>query len=199
MIWNETDCRRETDDVAERMAATLDRFCGADPEDSQTGEIAQAVACYLRDASRVMPAPAHDINLLLSRALAAVGEQGAARRMAVFGSGLVVPLEWEIAGETVGWTIDLAKLRVTLELTCFAGVLIVIESLCHVWDDTHGYGLLGLKYTRQVAADTLGVPAKSPRAARLADEIRTLCERKLEKIQAMRHWADRPHVINMEF
>ncbi len=198
MIWRDGATDKACCHQAESMAAALQVLCGSEGRMLQSLEVAKAVACYLEETPAGARGLACDINLLLSRALASLGEHAAARRLAVFGSGLVVPLEWEIAGTDEGWVIDLEKLRTSLELTFFSGVLVLIDSLSYVWDDNRGRGLLALRYTRQAVGGLLGVHEKSKRAGKLVEEVRELCERKLDQVRGDRGWIDRPHVMTLD-
>lgn len=168
----------------------------------QAAELATAVAAYVEQHEESGAyVDSGYLVMLASRALSTLGEQAAAHRLLVFGSGLVRPAEWEVTGGDDIWTLDLRQMSVRddigLELVFFSSLNIVLASIAEVWDATGGHGVLGLRHVCGTASALLG--GGKPRAvSALAAEIRAACEAKLRQVQAERDWRYVPDVMNLD-
>ncbi len=164
-------------------------------------DLAVAVDLWLRHQDVHWVETPHLVGLVAS-ALSAVGEAQTARRLFVFGSGLVQSAAWEVAPQGATWTLDLRPFTrhagVLLELSFFPALKIVLQSLGELWDETGGRGTLGLKYVCGAAYALLG--EKAPDAIRgLADEIVASCRAALAEMGRQRQWHEVPRVLNLDW
>ena len=71
-------------------------------------------------------ASAGEPKMLASQALRSIGHGATARRLLVFGTGLVRPAEWEISAGDSMWVLDLKQITVrsdaSLELIFFGNI-----------------------------------------------------------------------------
>jgi len=174
-------------------------------EDSsaQAEEIAVAVSAFLAEHELTDSfIDAGYLVMLASRAMSSIGEETSALRLVVFGTGMVRPSEWEVTGGKEVWTVDLKQMTVkestSLELVVFNSLNIVLDSIADVWDGSRGRGVLGLRHVCTTATALLGVGRATKAVADLSDEIRSLCEAKLEQIRSNRHWDSVPEVMNLD-
>ena len=204
-------CRRsqpEPDSVdpalVDHIAGQIAECCGEEEllASGQVDELAFAVATFV---SRTLGQDAVDsahLVTLSARALSAVGENLAAKRVLVHGTGLVRPAYWEVTGRDALWVLDLRQMTfapgATLELVFFHGLMAVLEATAEVWDATQGVGALGLRHVSCAAAALFGERQGKARAAALADEVKALCVRKLEGLRAARGWTSTPVVMDLD-
>jgi hypothetical protein len=138
--------------------------------------------------------------VLAARALSAVGEGDAAKRVYLFGSGLVSPSEWEITGREAVWTVDLLRIAVSEEsaheMILFVSLHLVLDAMAGVWDSSGGRGTLGLRHVCETARVLSGNDSRG--AARAAAEIRDWCCAKLRQLARTRAWTDVPQVLNLD-
>lgn len=206
MIWipQNTDQDREhalVTHLKHTIAAnSLGEFLG---DDTRVAEVASAVAAFLEahgGADQVVDSGY--LVMLASQALSAVGEVDDARRMLVFGSGLVRPSEWEVTGGDEVWTIDLHRITVAdgapLELVFFNALGMVVESIADVWDTTSGRGVLGLRHVCATATLLLGKRRRKDAFDSLVDEIRGVCSARLGRMREQRRWETAPIVMNLD-
>ena len=66
-----------------------------------------------------------------------------------------------------------------------------------MWDATRGYGTLGLRHVSSAVNALMGGGGKK-QASALAEEIRTLCRRKLEQLGRQRGWEQLPRVMDLD-
>ena len=168
--------------------------CGLDIE-----QVAAGVAAFMAER-RPASASGHK-RVLVSRALHCLGRDDIARRLLMFGGGLVRRSRSSVTGGDI-WILDLRRLAVKknerldiILLTCLIGIL---DSLAWVWQETNGRGVLGLKNLRQLAAAMAGENAGNRRVRLVSEEIKSLCRRKLEGIGRSRRWKKRPLVMEMD-
>ena len=144
----------------------------------------------------------HYLVMLASRALSSLGKGCAARRLVVFGTGLVKPAEWEISGGNAMWILDLKQITFALddrlEMTLFASLRAVLEAIADGWDDSSGRGTLGLRHVIGAAAQLLGAREASGQVADLATEIRQRCRSILEQLGAERGWQETPEIVDLD-
>ena len=203
MIWDTDSAALDpapavTTAIAEEIAVA----CGGEslhPE--HVREVARGVATYLQQRT-LSGALTSDLAVLESRALYSIGERGLARRLLVFGSGLVRPSEWTVTGDCTLWILDLKRLTLReddrFELALFASLGVVLDEIAGVWDSSGGAGLLGLRHVREAATAVLGKPANRRRTGRLCGEVRLVCERKLEDLRIAHGWRETPAVMILD-
>ncbi len=205
MIWIPNNDERENGtSVVSHIERVIAENCGDDLllDSGQATELASAVATFLeqsQDSGSYVDSGY--LVMLASRALSSLGEQGAAHRLLVFGSGLVRPSEWEVTGGEDVWTLDLRQMTVrddaALELVFFNSLNIVLACIADVWEQTQGRGVLGLRHVCDTATAVLG-GGKPGAVSALASEIRKSCEAKLAQIYTERGWQHIPAVMNLD-
>ncbi len=198
MIWDpqrgESE-RPSPEDMAEELGALCGQLLGGDGDKMR--EVVAAVDAVL-DESAGTETP-DSIVTLASRALLAIGEPRAARRLGLLEAGIIAPSEgWSITGDATMWVLDLARIvdrpAAPLELQVITRVDAVLDCMADVWDDADGRGVLGLRH----------VPEDGPAGGRLGGrqrwlrEIRTACEARLNAIGGQRGWSGRPDVLTLD-
>ena len=206
MIWDrgESD-RQENSAIVSHIVSEIGAVCA---ERIAVGainavDIAHAVETFLQREGGADFVDSKYLTMLASNALSAIGENGAAQRLFLFGTGLVAPSEWDvIAGEEM-WVVDLKHMAVrddaAIELLLFRSLNVVIESVADVWDSVSGTGILGLKHVCATASVLLGGVHNKTRLETLTNEIVTASVRKLEQVAAARSWRSVPRVMNLDF
>lgn len=205
MIWD-PNTTSEPDDsaIVSYITAGITMVCGENvPVDSCTiKELARAVESFLQQECDCSFADSKYLVMLASHALSSIGERHVARRLLVFGTGLVRPAQWEVTGEEAIWVLDLKQMTVRddgfLELVFFNSLNIILESIADVWDESSGQGVLGLRHVYSTSLALLGCSRKKREAMALAEEIKTLCSGKLGEIRDERGWKDSPLVMNLD-
>ena len=174
---------RLKDTDMEAMAATVQRVmeeCGEDVSDKE----------------RVVELSAYTLD--------ALGDDPAARRLLVFGSGLVKASLWEFSGEDPLWTLDLQKLVVNsgvqIELAIFKSLSLVLETIADVWDASSGRGGMGLKHVLSTAERMYGeVDGRhKKRNQDFAREVLDRCRMKLADLATARGWTSIPAVLSLD-
>lgn len=202
MIWDKSGSPKECRSVVmSYLADEINGICGKDVllHTSDAEEVARAVEDFLElngsDAEE-----SRFLMVLAARALSAVGEGDAARRVYLFGSGLVNPSEWEITGREAVWTLDLLKMSVNEEtaheMILFVSLHLIIDAMAGVWDASAGRGTLGLRHVCATARVLSGREGRAATAA--AAEIRDWCRAKLKQLASSRAWVDVPQVLNLD-
>jgi len=198
---------------ADRQAALIAHLTGtiadcageggicADPVEA--AELASAVAAYLeQETGSVEGVDSGYLVLLAVQAMSSVGEPETARRLLVFGSGLVHPAEWDVTGGGDVWTLDLRRVMFAgdapVELIFFNTLAMIVESLAEVWDATGGDGVLGLRHVYDSAVALLGEDRPAQAIRSIAREIRDTCRARLERAQRERGWDTVPTVMNLD-
>ena len=206
MIWiaDDTADTRQSSLVTD-IASDITRCCSrSEPLDmSEIEEMAKAVEHYLRQDERVESIDADYLMMLTSQVLSSVGHDDAARRLVLFGTGLVRPSEWEATGKESVWILDLRRMTVqmdtVLEIVVMQSLNIVIDALSDIWDEYRGEGILGLRHVCRTASTLLGVDMHDKAAVSLTNEILGLCTDKLSCISKKRDWTGLPRVMNLDF
>jgi hypothetical protein len=202
MIWDTSGATSECRSVVVTyIADEINGICGKDVllRTSDAEEVARAVEDYLelRGAPEGEP---RFLMVLAARALSAVGAGDAARRVYLFGSGLVSPSEWEITGGDAVWTVDLLGMSVNAEsaheMLLLVSLHIIIDAMAGVWDATEGKGTLGLRHVCATARVLSGGNGRG--ASSSATEIRDWCRAKLGQLAQSRGWTQTPQVINLD-
>jgi len=174
-----------------------------DLEPGQAEELAAAVSAFLEEHELTDSfIDAGYLVMLASKAMSSIGQERAALRLVVFGSGMVRPSEWEVTGGSEVWTLDLKQMTVadatSLELVVFNTLNIVLDAITDVWDASGGKGVLGLRHVCDTAAALLGVSRNSKSVADLSNEIVRVCGLKLEQAGRLRGWETFPQVMNLD-
>lgn len=203
MIWDPNSNKESDISMVSHVVAELTAAYGGktlDPAGLQ--ELVKAVELFLSQHCKPECVDTKYLVMLVSRALSSLGEGEAARRLLVFGTGMVRPAEWEVSRGQSMWILDLKRITVRsdtpLELTFFAGLAVVLECTADVWDLTRGSGTLGLKHVCQAATGLLCGTKQQRAISDLVGEIETLCERKLCQIGETRGWEAVPGVMNLD-
>ncbi len=205
MIWDPDAASDRSDSaIVSHISAEIKAVCGDDLAENQANvkELARAVEVFLEKEHDSPLVDSKYLVMLASRALSSIGEGDVARRLLVFGTGLVRPSVWEVSGGKAMWILDLKQMTVkddsSLELFFFGCLNIVLDSIADIWDETKGEGTLGLQNVCPAAAGLLGKVGKKKEVWALAGEIRALCSKKLDQIRAARGWQAAPEVINLD-
>jgi hypothetical protein len=206
MIWD-PDSKSEnanTSTVVSHIAAEIDAYGGMEwlAKAENVEELAKAIEHFLAQQGDGSCVESKYLVMLAARALSSLGEGNVARRLLLYGTGLVVPSEWDVTGGDAVWVLDLRQITVrddaSLELVFFGSLNIILEAIVEVWDETHGRGTLGLRHICSAVGALMGGGGSKKQAAELADEIRTLCRRKLEQIARQRGWEHVPQVMDLD-
>ena len=204
MIWNPLE--REDDPesaVAEYLAAEVAGACNGESGVSAANlqELARAIEFLAGQNPGDGGMESSHVLLLASQALTSLGEGTVARRLVVFGSGLVRASVWEAARSRNMWVLDLKRMMVRedawLEMIFFGSLSVVLESLADVWDESKGRGTLGLRHVCAAASGMLGKGGKK-QVAGLAGEILDWCGGRLKQIGGARGWTEIPEVLNLD-
>jgi hypothetical protein len=206
MIWDPSAVDGTSESaVVSHIVGEVGAVCGGQMElgAHTVEEVARAVECFLqREAGAEFVDPKY-LAMLTSSALSAVGAAGAARRLFLFGTGLVAPSEWEVTVGEEMWVVDLKQMTVrddaALELLFFRSIQIVIESIADVWDGPSGGGSMGLRHVCATAQILLGGAGKKKQVDALAGEIVAAAAGKLKQVAEARSWQRVPRVINLDF
>jgi hypothetical protein len=181
-------------------------------------EILSAVAAYATHAA-ASPIPP---TWLAARACWSIGAAGAAQTLAgnlvgpnadiaaalhnggfvpglawLLHLGVVRPMRWRHAPDTLTWILDFGKLRRDadgeLALACRQGLQLVLDTMAGLWDASSGSGALVLKgwpppQNRRRRAPAAGWPL---------DEAEAFCRDLLARQQARRGWHALPHILRL--
>jgi hypothetical protein len=203
MIWNVRELEPGSSArVIAYVADAIHGICGREllAESADVEEVAGAVSRFVAESGRAA-VDARYLMVLAARALAAVGEKTAARRVYVFGSGLVRPSEWEVTGGQAVWVLDLKQMTTdgswAHEMLLLVSLHVVLDGIADVWDETRGRGVLGLRHVCSVAAALAGRGGRGKREA-AASEIRDWCVAKLSDVSRRRGWGEAPSVLDLD-
>lgn len=203
MIWAPDKTGTEESAVVTHLTAAIDGVCGSvlSANASTVQELAKAVELYLSQNGNDFCVDSQHLMLLASKALDSIGEGKAARRMLLFGTGLIKPSEWEITGGDTMWVLDLRQLTLRedapIELVFFSSLSMILESVSDVWDESQGKGVLGLRHVCSAVCDLTGGGSLKKKKAMTA-EIKGICARKLGQLKESRKWNEIPAVIDLD-
>ena len=150
----------------------------------------------VRNEGRVVELSSHTLGVL--------GDAAAAKRLLVFGSGLVKASIWEFSGEAPLWILDLRKLvlnaGVQIEMAIFKSLSAVLDTVPDVWEKTSGRGQLGLRHVSSTAEQLFGEAndRRKRRSSAFSQEIMQRCHAKLQDIATLRAWGHCPDVVNLD-
>lgn len=166
---------------------------------SQLQHVAEAVEVYLQDTNKSV-VESDDLVLLASRALKSLGETDSARRLFLYGSGLVRPSEWAVTAGREMWVLDLQQMTfksdALIELVFFNSLRTVLKATADIWDASSGEGVLGLQNVCSAAATLMGSDTRS--ADMLTAEITDVCTRSLTRLAEERAWTHIPDVLPLD-
>ena len=202
MIWAVEDAVAQgRDEAVDAIMDELRELCGQvmPVGEAKLEEVTIAIEEALNEQSEECFLDSGRVLALASQALSAIGEDQAARRLYLFGSGMVRPGEWNVAGDQTLWVLDLKPLAIRgcdlLEMHVFATLGRILEAVADVWDDSDGRGVLGLTNVLDAPASTL---AEEAARRRLTKEIMTVCADKLRRIGELKGWSDAPAVMDLD-
>lgn len=203
MIWDpEQNADAPHSAIVSRITAELNAACAGEINPMEVEEVALAVECFLEQEHDCNVASSDHLVMLTSQALRSIGHGAAARRLLVFGTGLVRPAEWEVSAGDRMWVLDLKQITVrsgaSLELIFFGSLNMILESVAEIWDETRGRGVLGLRHVFPTLADLLGGNANRLDVMAMSEELRATCTGRLEQMGARRRWEDIPRIINLD-
>ncbi len=205
MIWNPNQFGGSARDAAvDGIVEELQALCGKSlggGEDA-LAEVAMAVEATLEET----PGAAGEdgvpggVVALATKALWAIGETRAARRLGLLGAGVIRPGEWSVAGGATLWIVDLRPLcpagGVVMELQVLASLDMILDCIADVWDDTEGRGLLGLQHLSELARRMNRGRKRGHGALKL--EIREVCVARLMTLARRRGWVERPELMALD-
>lgn len=191
----------------EGISGLLREMAGmCDPADETALHAVRAVAAgvqtFLADENDAGRASSH-VRALVSRALICSGKQDMASRLLLVGGGLVKQSQSALAATGTVLILDLKPLARRaddcLDMVFRRCVLLLVDSMAHMWDETQGRGILGLRNVRVVARHILGRAAGPKPVDALAREIKSLCEERLDSLRRRRNWSECPVVSDMDW
>ncbi|MEI6149241.1 MAG: hypothetical protein WCS01_09120 [bacterium] len=207
MIWRaelQDDTASRTR-LADTLLDQIPSLCGNPSlaNSSALTEAALGVAEYL-DQQNATPhnlTPRHSCALV-SRALEATGEATLARRLLLFGSSIVYPASWVVAGRQTVWVFDVGRLLAPrdpgMEMALFERFRLTLNTFADVWDGTSGKGVLGLKGLPDAARFVLGREARVARVRILTTELHRLSAGLLDEQRCRRQWKHTPFVMSLD-
>lgn len=189
--------------IVSHIGAQIEELCNGLPTSMAGAEdVARAIEFFLKEEGDEEFVDSNMLALLAARALSSIGDHVAARRMVVFGTGMVRPSEWVVTGERTIWVLDLKEMTVrddaSLELVFFKSIQVVMDSIADVWDESRGEGTLGLRHICSVASMLLGGATRTTAVKSLGLEIVDVCISKLNRIRVERGWEFVPEVMNVD-
>jgi hypothetical protein len=202
MIWNHGNPSEKEPELLAAMTAEMEASCadGTLTEESLK-DILRAVDYYLRRDGGGAAVESRHVVMLVSKAMASLGEAAAARRLLVLGTGLVRSAQWEVSRGNAMWILDLRRMTVKddlhLDIFFYTCLNMVIDAIADLWDGTGGNGVLGLRHVCETATGLLGGGQKAAiqGTGRL---ILDSCRRRLDKLRSERGWETAPEVMNMD-
>jgi len=203
MICDRHNDRWRSSPVVSHIVGQVEQYCdGTTMRPDTVEELGKAVELFLEESPSGGTVDADSVSLLASFALAGMGEHAAARKLLLFGSGLVMPSEWTVTGDEAMWVLDLRQMTVRAE-TCIEIVFFrcldgVLGGVADVWDASLGRGVLGLQHISASAAALMGTSVDAVGVECLADEVRAFCSDRLEQIAAKRGWVQTPRVLDLD-
>lgn len=177
----------------------LENLCGdaLNVDETRMQEIAHAIEAVLDEEDGAVLAEPHILVALMAKALLSIGEDLAARRLFLLGSGVVRPSHWEVAGDRPMWILDLNSVWTSStglwEMELFGCLHQILDSISDLWDEVDGRGVLGLMHVNSF--DKLSTAGN--RFFSCA-EIINLCSGKLKRIGIEKGWSDCPSVIKLD-
>lgn len=204
MIWDAVTVAQEGTGELSEICDQILSICRGDPllTVETVEEMARAVQAYLDECDMSVEDDPRGVALVSSRALSSLGQHGSAKRLLLYGTGLVRPSEWIVAGDDSVWILDLRRIAVagsaTIELVLFRCLRAIVDSILDAWDETDGRGVLGLRHVYSSAAGMLGREPRESGVNRLAGEIVGVCRAMLEDAREKRGWSQVPFVMNLD-
>lgn len=186
------------------VMAEMVRLFGTKDEDGlhAAREVATGVRAFLADRDVAAAGPSH-VRALVSRALISTGRKDMASRLLLVGGGLVKQSRSALIEHGAVLILDLRQLVRTgdecLDLTFRRCLLLLVDSMAHMWDESGGRGMLGLRNVRPAARIVLGRGVGPGEVNLLVRETRALCASKLDVLRRRRNWEERPLVFVLDW
>ena len=192
--------------IAEHIEETIgDAFQSAagGPASLVVREVAQGVAAYLDNTQPAGMSIANGrLCGLASRALDAVGEPGAARRLLLFGGGMARASAWTVTGGRTMVVLDLARFLppqgYPLELAFYGTLDATLHAIAEVWDEGSGEGALGLRNLRVPTRAFTGARAPRRQVDAFMREVAMRCAGKLDQLRQARGWRATPLIMHLD-
>lgn len=189
------------------ISSIMEEISGlVDPTDEEglhaVREVAKGVETFLCDNNDVMAASGR-VRALTTRALICSGRKNIGSKLMLAGGGLVKTTHSALVEEGVVLTLNLRQLAVRhderLDLVLRRCLLLVIDSMAHMWDQSGGRGMLGLRNLRAAAGGFLGDDARPANVNRFARETVALCRERLDVLRQRRNWRELPVVCDLDW
>jgi len=189
--------------IISQIGKQISCACGEQVDFSMDlNEVARAIEHFLEKDRNSEFIDSKTLALLAAQAMSSIGESDVARRLVVFGTGMVGPSQWIVTGDHAMWVLDLREMTIRedapLELLFFKGMQIVIESMADVWDESRGDGVLGLRHICCAASKLLCASEDASSVTELTTEIKGMCTSKLNQLRDLRGWLTTPMVLNLD-
>lgn len=164
--------------------------------------VAAGVQTFVDDEHSAGRASRH-VRVLASRALISSGRKDMASKLLLVGGGLVKTSQSALVSDGTVLILDLKPLVIhddeCLDMAFRRCVLLLIDSMAHMWDEVEGCGMLGLRNGRIAAGAVLGRGARQKLVHSFAREIKSLCEMRLDALRHGRNWRERPMVFDLDW
>ncbi|MEI6970711.1 MAG: hypothetical protein WCL44_04270 [bacterium] len=189
------------------VSAIIEEAAGfVDPTDEEglrtVREVAKGVEAYLGDCGD-LGAGAGRVRALTTRALISSGKAHLGRKLMLAGGGLVKATRSALVEDGVVLTLNLRGLTVRhderLDLVLRRCLLLVIDSMAPMWDQSGGRGMLGLRNLRAAAVIFLGHSARPGQVNRFVRDTMNLCADRLDVLGKRRGWAGGPVVCDLDW
>lgn len=204
MIWDpNTETSPDSSLIVSHIGKQISCACHGNVDSSlDVNEVARAIEHFLEKERHSEFVDSKTLAFLAAQAMTSIGEPDIARRLILFGSGMVKPSQWAVTGDRAMWVLDLKEMTIRedapLELLFFKGMQIVIESMADVWDESLGEGVLGLRHICCTATRLLCASHDDAGVAELTAEIKGMCAGKLDQLRDLRGWRTTPMVLNLD-
>lgn len=191
------------DDLVSKITGELVNVCGEKfvVKNADIGPLARVIDHYLSSAGIRDVDDNSRLIMMVAKVLGSIGRDGEARKLFILGSGMLKPAEWEISRGESMWILDLKtmtlKVDSSLEILFFCSLNVVMDSIADLWDESCGFGVLGLKNVYSAASAMMGSPSDERTSAFLG-EIKGLCDSKFRQFAEERKWQSVPDVLNLD-
>lgn len=203
MIWVHANQSELNSDFLACVSAEMEAS-GADSAvgDHSLREILHAVDYYLKRDGRGDAVESRYVMMLVSKAMASLGDADAARRLLVLGTGLVRSARWDVSRGQSMWILNLRAMTVQddmcLDIFFYTCLNIVLDATADIWDATDGVGVLGLRHVCETAEGLLGGNSHKALVQEVGRQIIDACRQRLEKIRDTRGWNGIPEIMNLD-
>ncbi len=164
-------------------------------------QLSHALSDYIELSSDRAGFFVEDGNLLLlaSRALQSVGEDRAATRMLMLGSGFAQPVKWLATTEDAAWKLDVSRIsdgaQAGLEILFFRCLHAAVEALAEEWKSYSGEIALVLQGVEEAGTALIGRPANTRQVRAFVEEVEMVTHAKLKQLSARYEWTHTPRLL----